>query len=163
MSKNKKKVSAKIKANRNFKREIFSMSGLMRYAQGAGAQDLQDEIDEVNARLGTSVHKGNINIKNIVKYATERELYLNAATENKQKNWVKGEKKSIFSYWLLLTTVARVAKAQLGTTPKKVVEARNLAPLTSKTLKELKGIAKTNKVKGYSKMKKAELMTALSA
>ena len=84
------------------------MSALVRYAKGNGAEDVQKFIDEVNAKFGTSITIGNINTKNIGKHATERELHKNVGTV---KAYVKGDKKEKFSFWLVILTIGRLAKA----------------------------------------------------
>jgi hypothetical protein len=50
------------------------------------------------------------NTKNIVANATERELFKNLSTEKGE--FIKGEKKSLFSFWLVLLTVGRIAKVE---------------------------------------------------
>jgi len=106
----KKQTDLRVIANNNYKKETFSMSALVRYAKGKGKKDVQAVIDSVNAKHGTRVTIGNINVKNIVKHATERELFTNVA-DDKVKDYVKGEPKTKFSFWLVLLTVGRLAKA----------------------------------------------------
>jgi hypothetical protein len=43
------------------------------------------------------------------------------------------------------------------------VEEKNLTPIDEKSVKELRAIAKKQGLKGYTKLKKAELITALTA
>ena len=105
-------VILKTQINDNWKQNTRSMSSLVRYAKGEGAKDLQKLIDATNAKNGTKISLNQIaNVKNIVSNATERELYKNA-NEDKTKGakFIKGEKKALFSFWLVLLTVGRIAK-----------------------------------------------------
>tara|TARA_R110000823_G_scaffold313070_1_gene440321 strand:- start:134 stop:556 length:423 start_codon:yes stop_codon:yes gene_type:complete len=105
-------VILKTKINNDWKLDTRSMSALVRYAKGNGAKGLQSLIDATNEKNGTKVSLNQIaNIKNIVANATERELFKNA-NEDKTKGakFIKGEKKTLFSFWLVLLTVGRMAK-----------------------------------------------------
>ena len=105
-------VILKTKINNDWKLDTRSMSALVRYAKGNGAKGLQSLIDATNEKNGTKVSLNQIaNIKNIVANATERELFKNA-NEDKTKGakFIKGEKKTLFSFWLVLLTVGRIAK-----------------------------------------------------
>ena len=105
-------VILKTKINNDWKLDTRSMSALVRYAKGNGAKGLQSLIDATNEKNGTKVSLNQIaNIKNIVANATERELHKNA-NEDKTKGakFIKGEKKTLFSFWLVLLTVGRMAK-----------------------------------------------------
>jgi len=105
-------VILKTQINDNWKQNTRSMSSLVRYAKGEGASDLQKLIDATNTKNGTKISLNQIaNVKNIVSNATERELYKNA-NEDKTKGakFIKGEKKTLFSFWLVLLTVGRIAK-----------------------------------------------------
>ena len=105
-------VILKTKINNDWKLDTRSMSALVRYAKGNGAKGLQSLIDATNEKNGTKVSLNQIaNVKNIVSNATERELYKNA-NEDKTKGakFIKGEKKTLFSFWLVLLTVGRIAK-----------------------------------------------------
>ena len=107
-------VILKTQVNDNWKNNTRSMSALVRYAKGEGANDLQKIIDATNKAKGTNVSLRQVaNVKNIVKFATERELFKNA-NEDKSKGaeFIKGEKKSLFSFWLVILTVGRIAKNQ---------------------------------------------------
>lgn len=105
-------VILKTQINNDWKLATRSMSSLVRYAKGEGAKGLQSLIDATNTKNGTKVSLNQIaNVKNIVSNATERELYKNA-NEDKTKGakFIKGEKKTLFSFWLVLLTVGRIAK-----------------------------------------------------
>ena len=105
-------VILKTKINNDWKLDTRSMSALVRYAKGNGAKGLQSLIDATNEKNGTKVSLNQIaNIKNIVANATESELFKNA-NEDKTKGakFIKGEKKTLFSFWLVLLTVGRIAK-----------------------------------------------------
>lgn len=96
-------VLNKIQANKNWKENTFSMSALVRYAKGEGKADLEHFIKATNTTKGTKITFGQCaNIKNIVKHATQKELFTK-----------DGEAKTRFSYWLLLQTVGRLAKAEI--------------------------------------------------
>lgn len=102
-------VILKTSVNTNWKLQTRSLSALVRYAKNEGKQDLQKLIDATNKTKKTNVTIGQIaNIKNIVAMASERELYKNAS-EDKTK-FVKGDKKELFSFWLVILTVGRMAK-----------------------------------------------------
>lgn len=104
-------VILKTQINNNWKLATRSMSGLVRYAKGEGAKDLQKLIDATNKKQGTNVSLNQVaNVKNIVANATERELFKNLSTEKGE--FIKGEKKSLFSFWLVLLTVGRIAKVE---------------------------------------------------
>jgi hypothetical protein len=104
-------VILKTQINNNWKLATRSMSGLTRYAKGEGAKDLQKLIDATNKKEGTKVSLNQVaNTKNIVANATERELFKNLSTEKGE--FIKGEKKSLFSFWLVLLTVGRIAKVE---------------------------------------------------
>jgi len=102
-------VILKTQINDNWKLSTRSMSGLVRYAKGEGAKDLQKLIDATNEKNKSKISLQQIaNVKNIVANATDRELFKNLSTE--KGVFVKGEKKSLFSFWLVLLTVGRMAK-----------------------------------------------------
>lgn len=104
-------VILKTQVNNNWKLNTRSMSSLVRYAKGEGAKDLQKIIDATNKVKGTNVNLRQVaNVKNVVKFATERELYKNAS--NEKGKFIKGEKKTLFSFWLVILTVGRIAKNQ---------------------------------------------------
>ena len=107
-------VILKTQINQNWKLSTRSMSGLTRYAKGEGAKDLQKLIDATNKKEGVKVSLSQVaNTKNIVANATEHELFKNAnADKSKGAKFIKGEKKSLFSFWLVLLTVGRIAKVE---------------------------------------------------
>lgn len=109
-------VVLKSALNNEWKKETFSMSGLVRYAKGKGEKGLNEYINHYNKNKGTNVTFGKVtNIRNIVKFASERELFKNA-NEDKSKGaeFIKGAAKTKFSYWLILQTVGRIAKDELS-------------------------------------------------
>ena len=104
-------VILKTQINTNWKLATRSLSGLVRYANGDGAKDLQKLIDATNKKEGVNVSLNQVaNVKNIVANATERELFKNLSTEKGE--FIKGEKKNLFSFWLVLLTVGRIAKVE---------------------------------------------------
>ena len=88
------------------------MSALVRYCKGDGKDEIVKLINATNKLKGTKVQFGQVaNIKTIVENATERELFKNANPDkSKGAKFIKGDKKSLFSYWLVLQTVGRLAK-----------------------------------------------------
>ncbi len=104
-------VMLKSTINNNWKKSTRSMSGLVRYAKGEGEADLKSYINAVNKNKGTAVQFGQVaSIKNIVAHATERELYHNLS--DVKGEFIRGDKKTLFSFWLVLQTVGRIAKAE---------------------------------------------------
>jgi hypothetical protein len=107
MKKVNEKLVLKTTINNNWKTSVFSLSGLVRYAKGEGANDLQSLLNAINKDKGTKVTLGQVaNVKNIVAHATERELF--------KKD---GTKKDKFSFWLLILTAGRIAKAEILSAP----------------------------------------------
>lgn len=109
-------VVLKSALNNEWKKETFSMSGLVRYAKGKGEKGLNEYIAHYNKNKGSNVTFGKVtNIRNIVKFASERELFKNANDDKtKGAKFIKGEPKMKFSYWLILQTVGRIAKDELS-------------------------------------------------
>ena len=109
-------VILKSALNNEWKKETFSMSGLVRYAKGKGEEGLNKYIAHYNKNKGSNVTFGKVtNIRNIVSLASERELFKNANDDKtKGAEFIKGEAKIKFSYWLLLQTVGRLAKQELA-------------------------------------------------
>ena len=104
-------VILKTQVNDNWKKNTRSMSALVRYAKGEGKNDLQKIVDATNKAKNTKISINQVaNVKNIVKHATERELFKNLSTEKGE--FIKGEKKTLFSFWLIILTVGRIAKNQ---------------------------------------------------
>ena len=128
MKKVNEKLVLKTTINNNWKTSVFSLSGLVRYANGEGANDLQSLISAINKDKGTKVSLGQVaNVKNIVAHATERELF--------KKD---GTKKDKFSFWLLILTAGRIAKAEILSAPsdtgkpvKKVARKTKAAAVTA--------------------------------
>ena len=122
MKKVNEKLVLKTTINNNWKKSVFSLSGLVRYANGEGANDLNSLLAAINKDKGTKVTLGQVaNVKNIVANATERELF--------KKDGTKKEK---FSFWLLILTAGRIAKAEILSAP-------------SDTGKAVKKVARKNK------------------
>ena len=95
-------------ANNNWKDNTRSLSALVRYCKGEGRQDLEKIIEATNVANKKGIAKGKLkkvsfgqvaNVKNIVANATEREL-----------NDKQGNKKELFSFWLVVLTVGRLAR-----------------------------------------------------
>lgn len=96
-----------------------SLSALCKYAKtGLGKEETQILIDIVNAKNGTKIDIAQVcNTKNIVKYATDRDLNFNAnkdkevLNEKGAKLYIKGEAKRFFPISLINKTVARLSNA----------------------------------------------------
>ena len=114
VAKKSENVILKTQINQNWKLATRSLSGLTRYAKGEGAKDLQKLIDATNKKEGVKVSLNQVaNTKNIVANATERELNFNANPDkSKGAKFIKGDKKELFSFWLVLLTVGRIAKVE---------------------------------------------------
>lgn len=69
-----------------------------------------------------------------------------------------------YSPFYVLQAIHRMFKEADAQTKKEAkVEEKNLTPIDEKSVKELRAIAKKQGLKGYTKLKKAELITALTA
>ena len=103
-------VILKTSVNNNWKKATRSISGLVRYAKNEGRNDIEKLISATNKSKGTSIKFGQVaNAKNILANATDREKF------NKD-----GSKKLLFSFWLVILTVGRIAKAEKLATAKTV-------------------------------------------
>ena len=97
-------LTAKSKANDNFKLDTFSLSGLIRYATNEGAEHLQNFVDETEKKAEVSISLNRLlTAKQILKLTKDKEQV------NKD-----GSKRLKWSYWHLLNVVGRYAKAQKG-------------------------------------------------
>ena len=85
-------VILKSALNNEWKKETFSMSGLVRYAKGKGEEGLNKYIAHYNKNKGSNANDD----------------------KTKGAEFIKGEAKIKFSYWLLLQTVGRLAKQELA-------------------------------------------------
>tara|TARA_R110000823_G_scaffold274658_1_gene393509 strand:- start:49 stop:510 length:462 start_codon:yes stop_codon:yes gene_type:complete len=107
-------VILKTQVNNNWKDATRSLSALVKYCNGEGKSDIQKMLDATNKKEGTKVNiKQVANIKNITRLATERELNYNLNPDKtKGAKFVKGEQKRLFSLWLVLLTIGRLAKEE---------------------------------------------------
>ena len=107
-------VILKTQINSNWKDATRSLSALVKYCNNEGKTDIQKMLDATNKKEGTKVNIKQIaNIKNITRLATERELNFNANPDKtKGAKFVKGEQKRLFSLWLVLLTIGRLAKEE---------------------------------------------------
>lgn len=101
------KKSLRSEINNNWKKETFSMSALVRYAKGKGKNDVEKLLQELNEKNGTNIKIGQLTTKKIVENATIRELHTNIGDA---KNYKKGDKKTKFSFWLVILTLGRMSK-----------------------------------------------------
>jgi len=107
-------VILKTQVNNNWKDATRSLSALVKYVNSEGKTDIQKMLDATNKKEGTKVNiKQVANIKNITRLATERELNFNANPDKtKGAKFIKGEQKRLFSLWLVLLTIGRLAKEE---------------------------------------------------
>lgn len=107
-------VILKTQVNNNWKDATRSLSALVKYCKGEGITDIQKMLDATNKSKGTKVNiKQVANIKNITRLATERELNYNLNPDKtKGAKFIKGEQKRLFSLWLVLLTIGRLANEE---------------------------------------------------
>lgn len=107
-------VILKTQVNNNWKDATRSLSALVKYVNSEGKADIQKMLDATNKSKGTKVNiKQVANIKNITRLATERELNFNANPDKtKGAKFIKGEQKRLFSLWLVLLTIGRLASEE---------------------------------------------------
>lgn len=107
-------VILKTQVNNRWKENTRSLSALVKYVNGEGKKDIQKMLDATNKSKGTKVNiKQVANIKNITRLATERELNFNANPDkSKGAKFIKGEQKRLFSLWLVILTIGRLASEE---------------------------------------------------
>ena len=107
-------VILKTQVNNRWKENTRSLSALVKYCKGEGLKDIQKMLDATNKSKGTKVNiKQVANIKNITRLATERELNFNANPDKtKGAKFIKGEQKRLFSLWLVILTIGRLANEE---------------------------------------------------
>jgi hypothetical protein len=107
-------VILKTQVNNRWKENTRSLSALVKYCKGEGLKDIQKMLDATNKSKGTKVNiKQVANIKNITRLATERELNFNANPDkSKGAKFIKGEQKRLFSLWLVILTIGRLANEE---------------------------------------------------
>ena len=107
-------VILKTEINNRWKDNTRSLSALVKYCNGDGKTDVQKQLDATNKSKGTKVNiKQVANIKNITRLATERELNYNLNPDKtKGAKFIKGEQKRLFSLWLVLLTIGRLANEE---------------------------------------------------
>jgi hypothetical protein len=110
-------VILKTQVNNNWKDATRSLSALVKYCNGEGKTDIEKMLDATNKSKGTKVNiKQVANIKNITRLATERELNFNANPDKtKGAKFIKGEQKRLFSLWLVILTIGRLASEEAKT------------------------------------------------
>ena len=107
-------VILKTQVNNNWKDATRSLSALVKYVNSEGKTDIEKMLDATNKSKGTKVNiKQVANIKNITRLATERELNYNLNTDKtKGAKFIKGEQKRLFSLWLVILTIGRLASEE---------------------------------------------------
>lgn len=95
----------KLKANRKFKTDIFSLAGLQRYAIRVfeGKENNPDFL-EFCKKLDLTVN--DMKFEHVIKYGRDKEL-----NKIDRKTGKIIEKKSLFSFWLFITCLARYREA----------------------------------------------------
>ena len=97
-------LTAKSKANDHFKNEVFSLSGVIRYATNEGAETLKAYVEETEKR-----HEVKISINRLLSAKA-----ILALTKDKEKVNKDGTPRSKWSFWHVLNVVGRQAKEQKG-------------------------------------------------
>lgn len=107
-------VILKTQINARWKENTRSLSALVKYVNGEGKTDIQKMLDATNKSKDTKVNiKQVANIKNITRLATDRELNFNANPDkSKGAKFIKGEQKRLFSLWLVILTIGRLANEE---------------------------------------------------
>jgi hypothetical protein len=97
-------LTAKSKANDHFKSEVFSLSGVIRYATNEGADTLKAYVLETEKRYEVKISINRLlNAKAIL-----------ALTKDKEKVNKDGTPRTKWSFWHVLNVVGRQAKEQKG-------------------------------------------------
>jgi Icc-related predicted phosphoesterase len=110
-------VILKTQINNNWKDATRSLSALVKYVNNEGKTDIQKMLDATNKSKSTAVNIKQIaNIKNITRLATDRELNFNSNPDkSKGAKFIKGEQKRLFSLWLVILTIGRLANEEVAT------------------------------------------------
>ena len=95
----------KIKANRKFKEDTFSLAGLQKYANSVWNKHSLNP-DFIQFCKDNELTKKDMLFKHVLNYATEREL-----NKIDRKTGKVIEKKTLFSFWLFITCLQRYRKA----------------------------------------------------
>tara|TARA_E500000081_G_scaffold124154_1_gene130123 strand:+ start:67 stop:462 length:396 start_codon:yes stop_codon:yes gene_type:complete len=116
-------LTAKSKANDNFKESVFSLSGVIRYATNEGAETLKAYVEETEKR-----HEVKISLNRLMNAKSILSL-----TKDKEKVNKDGTPRLKWSFWHVLNVVGRKAKDIKGiewnveTTPKRVKKSTKKA------------------------------------
>jgi len=104
----------KIKANRKFKEDTFSLVGLQKYANSVWNKHSLNP-DFIQFCKDNELTKKDMLFKHVLNYATEREL-----NKIDRKTGKVIEPKSLFSFLLFETCLARYRKANPMTVPQQI-------------------------------------------
>ena len=97
-------LTAKSKANDHFKTEVFSLSGVIRYATNEGADTLKAYVQETENRYQVTL--------SINRLLSAKAIL--ALTKDKEKVNKDGTPRTKWSFWHVLNVVGRQAKEQKG-------------------------------------------------
>lgn len=97
-------LTAKSKANDHFKSEVFSLSGVIRYATNEGAETLKTYVEETEKRYEVKI--------SINRLLSSKSIL--ALTKDKEKVNKDGTPRTKWSFWHVLNVVGRQAKEQKG-------------------------------------------------
>jgi len=128
----------KLKANRKFKTDIFSLAGLQRYAiRVFEGKESNPDFLEFCKELDLTVN--DMKFEHVIKYGRDKEL-----NKIDRKTGKIIEKKQLFSFWLFITCLARYRAAN-----------QIHSDLSTKTVKNTVNIEEKSKKPAAKRTKKA--------
>lgn len=147
MSKNiSAKLVSKVEANKEDKASVYSLNQIQKRA----IERFADKKSKFyNFCLLNGIVESDLQFNKILTFGTEREL--NTFSKQKDGSWIKGEKKSHFSFWLFQTCLIRYVASKQTKTATKKTESKKVTPKAKKTVQtvkiEQKQTTKANEVK----------------
>lgn len=121
----------KIRANRKFKEDIFSLAGLQRYAIRV-FENKESNPDFIEFCKDNELTKKDMLFKHVLNYATEREL------NRVDKTGKIIEKKSLFSFWLFESCLQRYRRANPVTITEQISKVKITEQKAKKSPKKTK-------------------------
>lgn len=133
LKKSSEKLNSKVEANKEDKASVYSLNQIQKRA----IERYQDKKSKFyNFCLLNGIVESDLQFNKILTFGTEREL--NTFSKQKDGSWIKGEKKSHFSFWLFQTCLIRyVASKQTKVTTKKP-ESKKSTPKAKQQIKTVK-------------------------